>query len=187
MLLYGNQITSIDPDIFNGLTSLRHLNLNDNQLTLIELGVFNGLTNLQELYLNSNHVESIELGAFNELTNLRNLNLDNNHLTSIVSGVFNGLDNLQFLDLANNRLTSLPDITYLTSLLDANGLNIAYNYIDYNLLDQNVLDFIDAKQAPRYGDWRSTQTMPFVSCAATDISPIECEALVSLYTTTNGS
>ena len=78
-----------------------------NRLTTLPAGVFDDLTSLQWLYLQENRLTTLPAGVFDRLTSLYHLNLSDNRLTTLPAGVFNGLAGLQFLDLRDNHLVGL--------------------------------------------------------------------------------
>ncbi|MCG9129645.1 cadherin domain-containing protein [Candidatus Poribacteria bacterium] len=59
--LSGMSITSLKPDDFSGLISLKSLSLPNNQLTNLPEGIFSGLVSLEELNLSSNAVSPISI------------------------------------------------------------------------------------------------------------------------------
>ena len=69
------------------------LSLGYQQLTSLPPGVFNGLTLTASgsLYLGNNQLTSLQAGVFDGLTVTGSLDLQNNQLTSLPPGVFNGL------------------------------------------------------------------------------------------------
>jgi len=105
--LSGNKITKIKPGSFDGLTALQELYLNNNQITIIGKDTFNGLTKLWSLYLNNNKITKIEPGTFNGLAKLWRLYLNNNQITTIENGAFNGLTTLKELNLDNNPIKTI--------------------------------------------------------------------------------
>lgn len=46
LMLIGNRLTNIDPQVFKGLTKLKDLGISFNQLKKLDPQIFNGLTNL---------------------------------------------------------------------------------------------------------------------------------------------
>ena len=55
-----------------------NLNLSDNQITHLEPGVFNDLENLEDLILSHNQITYLEPDIFNGLGNLQMLDLEHN-------------------------------------------------------------------------------------------------------------
>ena len=123
-----NQLVTLPTGLFQGLTSLTHLTLAHNQLTSLPEGLFRGLTSLKWLKLHNNQLVALPEGLFQGLTSLRSLFLENNQLTSLPEGLFRGLTSLQNLYLSHNQLTSLPEGLFrgLTSLQEL--------YLHYNQL-----------------------------------------------------
>ena len=123
-----DEIGTLKPDDFHGLTSLQRLLLSSNQLTALPDGVFDGLTSLHWLDLGHNYqLTALPAGVFDKLTSLYWLNLGSNQLTALPAGVFDGLTGLRSLDLQDNQLTALPEGVFdrLTSL---GVLDLRLNY-----------------------------------------------------------
>nr|3G39_A Chain A, Variable lymphocyte receptor VLRB.2D [Petromyzon marinus] len=78
LYLYDNQITKLEPGVFDRLTQLTRLDLDNNQLTVLPAGVFDKLTQLTQLSLNDNQLKSIPRGAFDNLKSLTHIWLLNN-------------------------------------------------------------------------------------------------------------
>ena len=104
MILAGNQLTSIPPEIAQ-LTSLTILFLQSNQLTSIPPEIVQ-LTSLTVLDLGRNQLTSIPL-EIGKLTSLTGLGLSDNQLTSIPPEI-GFMTNLSFLDITANNLTTIP-------------------------------------------------------------------------------
>ena len=124
--------------MFDGLTALTILILNDNSLSTLPAGVFDGLTAdragmagsgeqlsghasrrgvrradradapVSGQWLSLNSLTTLPAGVFDGLTALTWLFLGNNSLTTLPAGVFDGLTALRGLRLYNNSLTTLP-------------------------------------------------------------------------------
>nr|AAT70348.1 variable lymphocyte receptor [Petromyzon marinus] len=106
--LNNNQITKLEPGVFDRLAQLTGLDLSHNQFTALPAQVFDRLVNLQKLWLNSNKLTAIPAGVFDKLTELTYLNLNTNQLTALPEGVFDKLPKLTHLVLHTNQLTSIP-------------------------------------------------------------------------------
>nr|AAX77054.1 variable lymphocyte receptor [Lethenteron appendix] len=76
--LYNNQITKLEPGVFDSLTQLTVLSLHTNQLQALPEGVFGRLGNLQRLDLRDNQLKSIPRGAFDNLKSLTGIWLSDN-------------------------------------------------------------------------------------------------------------
>ena len=98
----------IKPGAFEGLASLRDLNLARNQLSKVEPGAFEGLTKLRELNLVWNRLSRVDPGAFEGLAKLRELRIDANRLSTIAPEMFEELPSLIYLRLSGNYLTRVP-------------------------------------------------------------------------------
>ena len=128
LLLWGNELTSIEMGDLSRPTNLSLLDLGNNRISSIESGDFEGLASLRHLELYNNEISSIESGDFEGLANLRFLTLWGNKISSIESGDFEGLDKLMTLQLQRNAITSVEPgdfagLNDLTSLrLDENAV-----------------------------------------------------------------
>lgn len=59
-----NNITAVDPILFDGLKSLKQINLSCNELASIRSDLFRGLINLECINLSSNKITSISTIQF---------------------------------------------------------------------------------------------------------------------------
>ncbi|XP_063405725.1 leucine-rich repeat-containing protein 15-like [Mytilus trossulus] len=111
--LNDNSITSLEPNTFAGLTSLKSLYLSSNSITSIEPGTFSEIKSLEYLYMGDNSITSIDSNAFYGLTSLRYLSLQDNNINSIEPNTFSGLTSLEDLDLSDNSITSIEENVFL--------------------------------------------------------------------------
>uniref|UniRef100_S4RM37 Variable lymphocyte receptor B cassette n=2 Tax=Petromyzon marinus TaxID=7757 RepID=S4RM37_PETMA len=89
-------------------TDKQRLWLNNNQITKLEPGVFDSLTALlTDLGLDSNQFQALPAGVFDRLGNLQGMDLTNNQLKSVSRG-HESLHQLSHLGLSDNRLKSIP-------------------------------------------------------------------------------
>ena len=116
--LEDDNIQSLKPGDFSGLTALDKLWLNDNALTSLPAGVFSGLEALKSLDLHDNALSALPDDVFSGLTELTYLSLSGNALSALLDDVFSGLTKLTYLSLSRNALSALPDDVFsdLTAL-----------------------------------------------------------------------
>ncbi|CAH2266846.1 jg8907 [Pararge aegeria aegeria] len=160
LYLQHNNITDISSEAFNGLVSMRVLNISHNRLHTLPEGLFAYARELREIYLNDNSLFELARGIFHRLEQLIVLDLSSNQLTSnhIDDGTFLGLIRLIVLNLSNNALTRIDGKTFkdLFFLQILNLKNNSIGYIEenaflplYNLhtlnLAENRLHTIDDK------------------------------------------
>lgn len=74
-------MTNIEPLLFNGLTKLETLFLQNNKLTRIDEGPFKTLTNLKSLLLESNNILTFDRNALIGLSNIELVCLSNNPIS----------------------------------------------------------------------------------------------------------
>ncbi|KAL2103014.1 hypothetical protein ACEWY4_002182 [Coilia grayii] len=130
--LQNNLLTEIKAGVFDNVTDLRWLILDNNELTngKIEKGTIDKLTKLEKLYINFNKLteavvpkssamEELKLmgnqitkfpgGLLTGMENLTSVYLSKNQLTSDgIAGAFKGLKSLVLLDVSENKLKKLP-------------------------------------------------------------------------------
>ena len=116
--LEDDNIQSLNPGDFSGLTALDKLWLNDNALTSLPAGVFSDLEALKSLDLHDNALSALPDDVFSGLTELTYLSLSGNALSALLDDVFSGLTKLTYLSLSGNALSALPDDVFsdLTAL-----------------------------------------------------------------------
>ena len=107
--LTSQNISSLKPGDFAGLTNLYDLILERNALSSLPAGIFDGLTALEALNLSNNALTANGLRSdlFDKLTALEALRLGGNTLTNLRSGLFDPLTALTLLELTAASLTSL--------------------------------------------------------------------------------
>ncbi len=125
------------------------------------------------------------------------INLDTNKLSGVIPPELGDLVYLKFLILRNNQLVGdIPGtLINLVNLCPEAcgeeppfGLNLDYNYLNvppgYPDPNNPFHEFLQRKS----GIWHLRQISPFTGCSSViEISQSECEALIALYDSTNGS
>lgn len=130
--LFGCSIRIIEMNAFAGLKNLISLNLGHNsQIDLYDAAQFNGLFSLKILNLSDNDFQSDinQLEIFRNLTNLVQLDLALCTLGNrITETLFTGLDQLQNLDITHCLITSLEPQCF-RHLKSLRVLDLQYNHI----------------------------------------------------------
>ncbi|KAK3861725.1 hypothetical protein Pcinc_032341 [Petrolisthes cinctipes] len=134
--LSRNKIISVQPNLFNGLTHLVHLNLSGNRLEVIPDNLFSDTKNIQTIDLSFNSLTSLGRFSFYYLRKLQRLNLTQNRLTHLPSTVFKNCMSLVRLELGHNSLqelhyTSFPD-GYYSYFSPLTYLDLSHNNISIN-------------------------------------------------------
>lgn len=104
--LKNNQLTSLEPDTFHGLTNLESLSLKSNKLVNLDSNCFTDLINLKQIELSFNMLNSIDSRCLFGLINLRKVDFSRNNIKSLNANLFNGLVNLEesiFLKFFHNK------------------------------------------------------------------------------------
>ncbi len=122
-------VTTLRPGDFDGLTSMKQVNLRDNQgLTALPATVFADASGVKDIDLHGAGLTALSDRQFADMPNLRLLDLSNNSLTTLPVDVFDGSTNIRYIGLDENSLTTLPEDVFdgLSNLqwLDVNGNNI---------------------------------------------------------------
>ncbi|XP_046572639.1 leucine-rich repeat transmembrane protein FLRT2-like [Haliotis rubra] len=128
-----SEVTTLDDDLFQGLTKLKRIALEHNKISQINTGIFHALNdvvfvdltgntgckiaddafaslkNLQDLFLGDLNLGHASSAMFTGLTNLRNLDLHGNNFEKVSVQLFQHLTNLKTLHLSDNKLATIPD------------------------------------------------------------------------------
>lgn len=106
-------LSSINSQFFDNITSLSTLDLTKNPLQSLEGGVFDVLTSLETLKMNDCKLANIPENLFSSLMNLKNLELAGNYLTNVNwPEVLGTLSRLEYLNLRKSGLTYLSEDTF---------------------------------------------------------------------------
>uniref|UniRef100_A0A2A4K634 LRRCT domain-containing protein n=1 Tax=Heliothis virescens TaxID=7102 RepID=A0A2A4K634_HELVI len=95
-------IREIPDDAFNGLTSLKTLNVWGNNIKEVGVNSFRGLDSLQELSLDDNHISKMAAGSLNHVPQLKAISLIRNQLEELPPGLFQNLTNLENITIQMN-------------------------------------------------------------------------------------
>jgi Leucine-rich repeat (LRR) protein len=108
--LSGNQIETIDSDLFNKSVRIKELIIARNEIRHLSGDVFRALENLKKLDLSGNKIADLSRSyeIFSNLRDLTELDLSNNNINDIPRHLFYGLGNLVYLNMANNNFYVLP-------------------------------------------------------------------------------
>ncbi|KAJ8893221.1 hypothetical protein PR048_005807 [Dryococelus australis] len=151
LYLQHNELAEIHGDAFDGLASLRILNLSSNRLETLPEGLFSSSKELREIYLQNNSLYELARGLFRRLEQLLVLDLSDNQLSSshVDEGTFVGLIRLIVLNLSHNALTRIDSRTFkdlfFLQILDLRNNSIGYIEDNtflalYNLHTLNLAD-----------------------------------------------
>ncbi|VDP03940.1 unnamed protein product [Soboliphyme baturini] len=116
--LSANQLSTVEPTLFYGLSNLEEVSLQGNSLTYIPTVAFRDQrTILKNLNLGSNQINSVPIDSLN-FPALESLSLEFNLLSNIAPEAFRGIPSLLSLYLTGNRFNQwYPDMfRYVGSL-----------------------------------------------------------------------
>ena len=108
LFLDNNKIASLHRNAFIGLNSLLYLYLQQNEIVGLFLpNLFQVLTNLEDMYIDDNNINEIGQKDFQGLGKLVILDIGHNNIDRIDSLAFKDLNNLVFLYLDFNYITTI--------------------------------------------------------------------------------
>jgi Leucine-rich repeat (LRR) protein len=130
-LSYNSQLEQLPCDFFKSQPSLESISVNNmNNLVFDDENIFQGLTNLQFLNLENNLMSYISPKLLRDQINLKTLKLFNNKLFTLDSTFFQSLANLELLGLSSNSFTSLPS-GFFSGLVKIKSIRMKNNAISY--------------------------------------------------------
>lgn len=133
--------------MFNGLESLKSINLQYNHLITLPINTFEGLPKLNMLDLSQNNIQ-IRYGSFTGLDNLENLDLSSNKFIKIDFVKLMDLINLKVLIIDNNNIQSI-NYFYLNWMLPKlEKLSLGQNSWQCNHLAQLIISLRRIKILP---------------------------------------
>ncbi|XP_005096664.1 carboxypeptidase N subunit 2 [Aplysia californica] len=130
-------VKTLDPGVFDNMTSLEELNLSKNEISSISPEVFTDLSHLRSLNLSHNRLAGLE-GTLAAIPTLTSLDLSSNSLQELPSGVFRSLTELTFLKLNGNSLKSLYSHSFegLSNVREFHARDCDLNFVEKNVLAQ---------------------------------------------------
>lgn len=151
LYMQGNLITNISISSFDGMNTLKKLDLKKNNLYGFPLEIIDDLFNLRYLILSYNPIGNFlvrfdVIQVFNTLRNLEHLELAFIDLWYIPRNMFTNLSFIKFLDLSGNQLhePSLPSLVILPRLqylsLSENSLSVPNMKIFLTMSKLRVID-----------------------------------------------
>ncbi len=137
LYLTSTGLTKLNQGIFRGdLSSVNHLHLEHNDLEMTP-DMFQGLTNVIALYLENCKISKIRPEFWNGLELLTVLHLKENRLESIGSGAFQNLRRVYKIDIQSNKIKRLAPQAF-SGLSRIKDINLKNN--ELTTLDQNIFD-----------------------------------------------
>lgn len=137
LYLTNNKINHLADDVFDDLTGLKFLTL-DNccvGVTQLEPGVFKNLRNLTKLIVENMGIQNFSKAVFGNLSSLQTIQLNHNVMQSIHVDALESLPKLKYLDIRNVPLSCTCDNSLLKDWTVSNE-NVQVVYL-YNLLCPN--------------------------------------------------
>lgn len=107
LFIERNEIHTVAPEAFRGLSNLQVLDLTRNDLSIVPISSFRYLTSLRELILKGNPIKYITENAFGNLPRIEVLNFENCWLERVDAKAFHGLTYVKEINIVNNELKTL--------------------------------------------------------------------------------
>nr|XP_058970820.1 cubilin-like [Pocillopora verrucosa] len=107
LLFAGCKITRLRNGDFYSLSSLIYIDLSHNKVFQMESRVFEGLTSLETLRLNNNFLRQLNDDVFGETTKLQYLDIGENLLVDLHEDIFDNLTDLRILSLRSNSIRQI--------------------------------------------------------------------------------
>ena len=192
--LSRNNLTGQIPASLGKLTKLTGLYLHSNELMGVIPAELGSLKDLTYLYLDYNSLSGSIPRELGDLTNLTILDLEANKLTGSIPSELGNLTNLIDLQLNLNGLigtipSEIGKLTNLTGLyLQSNQLTGTIPSELSNLTSLETLNLSNNQFSRPKPNWLSTTSIKNLYLGgAFEIPPLERQALVDLYDSTNGN
>ena len=109
-------VPDVHPDSFQGLPSLKKLQMGHNYVNYVTaerfITLFGNLTNLREICFGLDFIHNVTADMFKPYQRLTHLLFYDNEMTSLPDGVFDALPNLSHVYLGGNRLNTISEKTF---------------------------------------------------------------------------
>ena len=126
----------------SGISSLETLTLAANRLTTIPTGYFDGLSSVKHLDLSRNNISSVlNESSFKGLTSLMSLNLSSSNIARISARTFGS--SIRTLDLSKNDHLQDIDSDFLENAVNLTDLYMRSSDLSYETYGRNVLDSLE--------------------------------------------
>lgn len=161
MSLSGNVINVIEENAFQGLISLRTLNLNSNSLLQWSPESFNGLGNLFTLNFQRNPFREIPENGFGKLTALQSLDLSWSTTSqtglSFNENSFSNLGDLRTLTIFSRQVQELPSGVFVP-LRNIQQIELSFNRI--RRLNSDAFGRLESLHSLRFEDNNINKIQP---------------------------
>lgn len=131
-------IRILEPDCFNGLDTLGHLQLAYMDLRNLRGGIFRGLSNVNYLSIQESDLGNIEGDAFNDMNFVKSLNILNNKIDSIQWLNFTWEQRIGHLRFQGNHILEIPRAESL--LVEVEKLTVIQNHFPCDCHIHSLLD-----------------------------------------------
>lgn len=139
LYLDSNKISSLAPKLFSKNSNLDFLHMNHNLLTKLHADSFHNNEKLALLHISDNKIQFLEPGVFDSLTLMRQVWLRNNQISELSGDLFDHCISLIDIDLSGNKIATIPP-SLLSNLVNLNDIAFARNpltVVDFAIFDHN--------------------------------------------------
>lgn len=126
IVIVGNDIEIVGEHAFEGLTSLKSLDLSRNKISKIHANAFKDLRELRFLNLSYNQIESLETATFSTNINLVDIRLAHNKIKIVQQQLFLTNTLLTFVDLHANEISQIG-IRFTNGLTELDKIDLRAN------------------------------------------------------------
>ncbi|XP_028981781.1 chaoptin-like [Diachasma alloeum] len=170
--LSSANLSILEKDAMENLTSLKYLDISNNKLSKLPKGVFKNLTSLvilkldgnaltdipdlcnsaklEEFNLSRNAINKIISETFFNMTNLKHIDLSHNQIAAVASRAFDLLPSLTTLNMSWNQLKKLPEYWFAPKVYGVSSehptnfeyLNMSKTAVMYNSRVPDVLEVL---------------------------------------------
>lgn len=176
-----NNLAGPIPGYIDDLSQLEFLYLPNNHLSGVIPPDMGNLAKLLGLYLDSNEITGELPVELSQLTGLIYFGVSENQLTGNIPFEFGALENLEYANFSYNPFTGSIPLSFVNLHSMA-----TFAFIETNLCEVTTPEFVTWKSS--VVDWFGTGALcqDIVCPSVSEIPQAECNALVSLYYSTNG-
>lgn len=126
IFVVGNDVEEVGGNAFEGLSSLKRLDMTKNKIKSIHVKAFKDLSELRFLNLSFNEIESLEADTFSSNVNLVVIRLSHNKIKLISAQLFAKNTQLNILDINANSIRRI-ERDFLNGLTQLEDLNLEAN------------------------------------------------------------